>query len=1068
MNPRRAVALCAVVGALACARDDRPAVVLEEVLAGWSGDRAGLRPGDEVLDWRRAEASGRFDSPFDVPLVEQLEGDRGPVTVRVRREGRLRQHTIQPGIWGLVARSSLSRPELRSYLAALEMLQNDGAVAGGQRLSALAEHAASGGRPIDAAWLHYRWASALGLAHQPAAAVEARLEAARALLERQPGSDAVLAWLHQRAGWLAAYRHDLARAEAAHEAALSVWERVAPQSLAAALDLELLAAVLEALGREREAEELVTRALAWRRKSAPEGLGVAASLDGLGRIAARQGDGVRALELQSQALRLRRSLAPESLETAASLHNVGETLRRAWRLAEAEEHLLLALALRERLNPEHHRIAFTLMSLGGVASRRGDWPAAARLQRRACDVLEERQPGSLSLIACWLNLGEIAEDGGDLAVAADRYRAALALALEIAPDNPFVAVARAGLARVASVNGDRAAAEELYGQALVDYEQSAPSGTGVAEVLQALGELAEQGGETSRAIALVERALAIRRRLAPGSLLEAESEHALGLLRRSRGQLDDARASLTRAVAAVDEQLSVLGGSTVDRARFRARHDAIYSDYVDLLLELGEPSRAFAALDASRARALLVLAGSRELRLETSLPAPVERERRNLVFAEHRARERLGRLSLERQPRQVEQVAGELAELRRRRVELEARIAELAPYLGTPVSPDPDAGAVDGALDPGTLLLAYHLGQERGHLFVLPASARLRVVEIPVGADELRAAVERLRLLVETEPPAAVARGALHGVAETLYQLLVAPAGEELERAERLVVVPDGPLHLLPFALLRRGDSGSTEALGNPYLVELLPVHQVASASALAALRDASRHRDGAARLEAFGDVRPGGAGAGSARRRDGALDGLPALPATRHEVRAIVEAWGPDAIGHVRDGASEERVYTLGPETRYLHFATHGILDERLPLESAILLSRSRTRNEEGGSGEDGVLHAREVLERVRVDAELVTLSACDTGLGAESRGEGLLGLTRAFQSAGARSVVASLWQVRDRSTAALMVRFYEHLRDGMPKDEALRQAQLGMLRGRDLSHPHHWAAFQLYGDWR
>lgn len=102
-----------------------------------------------------------------------------------------------------------------------------------------------------------------------------------------------------------------------------------------------------------------------------------------------------------------------------------------------------------------------------------------------------------------------------------------------------------------------------------------------------------------------------------------------------------------------------------------------------------------------------------------------------------------------------------------------------------------------------------------------------------------------------------------------------------------------------------------------------------------------------------------------------------------------------------------------------------------------------------------------------MRLDADLVTLSACKSGMGGEVRGEGLIGLTRAFQFAGARSVVASLWDVSDRTTAALMVRFYAYLKSGKSKDEALRQGQVDLISSPAgfTAHPYHWAAFQLIG---
>jgi CHAT domain-containing protein len=199
-------------------------------------------------------------------------------------------------------------------------------------------------------------------------------------------------------------------------------------------------------------------------------------------------------------------------------------------------------------------------------------------------------------------------------------------------------------------------------------------------------------------------------------------------------------------------------------------------------------------------------------------------------------------------------------------------------------------------------------------------------------------------------------------------------------------------------------------------------------------------------------------------------------LPAARHEVDRIVALFPGRAEAFVGPRATEERVKGLPSQVRYIHFATHALLDDHSPMDSALILA---TPGDAQAMPENGLLQAWEVLEQLRLNTDLVVLSACDSGLGRELRGEGLLGLTRAFQHAGARNVLATLWRVGDQPTAALMVRFYRHLKEGAAKDEALRAAQLELIGGpvpvtdrsgrtvnRDLSLPHHWAAFQLHGD--
>ncbi len=191
----------------------------------------------------------------------------------------------------------------------------------------------------------------------------------------------------------------------------------------------------------------------------------------------------------------------------------------------------------------------------------------------------------------------------------------------------------------------------------------------------------------------------------------------------------------------------------------------------------------------------------------------------------------------------------------------------------------------------------------------------------------------------------------------------------------------------------------------------------------------------------------------------------LEPLPYTRDEVATIAKLYPERSETYVGEAATEGRAKGVGRGVGVVHFACHGVVDEQFPLNSALALT---IPEDPGEGGENGLLQAWEVFEGVRIDAELVVLSACETALGKEMGGEGLVGLTRAFQYAGARTVVASLWSVGDASTAGLMGRFYGGVKGGKAKDEAMREAQLALLRDPKTSHPFHWAAFQVIGDWK
>jgi CHAT domain-containing protein len=215
----------------------------------------------------------------------------------------------------------------------------------------------------------------------------------------------------------------------------------------------------------------------------------------------------------------------------------------------------------------------------------------------------------------------------------------------------------------------------------------------------------------------------------------------------------------------------------------------------------------------------------------------------------------------------------------------------------------------------------------------------------------------------------------------------------------------------------------------------------------------------------------------------------LPSLPGARREVQTIASQWGRRARLLVGREASEAAVLRLAPGADVLHLATHAVIDERSPLSSAVVLAP-----DEDDGGHNGLLQAWEIIERLRLDLPVVTLSGCQTGLGRELNGEGLLGLTRAFELAGARAVLLTLWRVEDRAQAELMVEVYAGLREGLRLDEAVRRAQLSFLAAAtrlpatptgawqrllafarllpderaDLSHPFYWAALRVDGDAR
>jgi CHAT domain-containing protein len=277
---------------------------------------------------------------------------------------------------------------------------------------------------------------------------------------------------------------------------------------------------------------------------------------------------------------------------------------------------------------------------------------------------------------------------------------------------------------------------------------------------------------------------------------------------------------------------------------------------------------------------------------------------------------------------------------------------------------------------------------------------------------------------------------------------------DKLGSAQRLIIAPDGLLYYLPFETLSRDGR---------YLVEQFDIAYTPSASVLAALEKSKPETKADDRMElvAFGDP-----DFGSSARNDLLSDSWgdyrpEPLPGTKAEVVSISEFFPSDRrrvyLGRAATEDALKREHLT--RCRRLHLATHGLIDERFPSRSGILLAF------DSDPAEDGFLDAGEI-SGLEMECELVVLSACRTGRGRLAAGEGVIGLARAFLYAGARSVVVSLWSVSDISAANFMRRFYRHLAAGESPAASLRQAKLEMIRSdKPERHPFYWSPFLITG---
>jgi CHAT domain-containing protein len=404
----------------------------------------------------------------------------------------------------------------------------------------------------------------------------------------------------------------------------------------------------------------------------------------------------------------------------------------------------------------------------------------------------------------------------------------------------------------------------------------------------------------------------------------------------------------------------------------------------------------------------------------------------------------------------------------------------------------------NNVLDVDTVLLEYALGAQRSYLWLVTKTS-VTTHELPARAviedaahrvyDGLtsrqfkpgKPSLSRVRL--------AEADSQYSAEAVTLSTMVLGPVRQELG-TKRLLIVSDGVLQYVPFSALPVPGTGNTDRPGTPLIWD----HEIVSmpsASCLGLLRQELAGRAPAPKSVAiFADpvfddedvrVRPVISGtdssgtslvAGDLRRATRSVDltdahsSLSRLVFSRREASGILQA---GSIGDALQAFDFEanRKTATSPELsqyRVIHFATHGILDSEHPELSGIVLSLV----DRDGTPRDGFLRLHD-LYNLNLPAELIVLSACQTGLGKDVKGEGLIGLTRGFMYAGAARVVASLWKVDDAATAELMKEFYRGMfgPQQLAPAAALRAAQKAMSRQKQWASPYYWAAFVLQGDW-
>jgi len=761
--------------------------------------------------------------------------------------------------------------------------------------------------------------------------------------------------------------------------------------------------VYRGLGRAVRGEELFERSLTLYREL-ESGPGIATALNNLGLAAADRGEFGRAMARYREAAEAWRALE-EPWALGRTLQNLGSLYVRLGRFPEGLDHLRRAAEL--LADDPRGRLGATV-ELGWVELVTGDAEAAlttfdeaARQARGLGDPVTEAAVAG--------RRGSALRELGRLDEAEVSYRRSLAL-LRSAGGGRGEGVTLSNLARLALERGRAAAARWLYTEAIDRFVD---------------------GSERSN---------------------ELHARVGLGQALRALGELDAARAELERAVRIAERIRDELAGD-LSRVHFFATRRIAYDELAALHVELdrrapgtGHTVRALEIADRARGRMLLdSLTPADAPSADASETDPLLATVRRL---EARQRDLLDRGPADpRLPALAERLRSLWLEIERR----DARRHDPYPGLG--------ADEIRALLDPETLLVLYQVGE--GEAFAWTVDPE-RVEVHPLGPGR---EIERLaRWAAETVREGAVGAGELQSrlALARLSDAVLGPLASRLAGRDRLALVLDGPLHLVPFAAL---PSPEPAAAGAPLVSRHTLVH-LASAGVLARQRGAVLSGRPAGEIAVLADP----VYEATDERLDVASAAAPLrlerLRATRDEAAAALRGV-PRSRRLAAFGFDVDRELALSGRLagyRTLHIAVHGLVSSIHPSLSSLALSSFRR----DGTARDPFLFAHEIAG-LDLPADLVVLSACETALGHEIRGEGLVGLTHAFLRAGARGVVGTLWKVEDRPAAAFAETFYEALRGDRPHPaEALRLAQLRLRREAATSAPAHWAAYTFHGDWR
>jgi CHAT domain-containing protein/Tfp pilus assembly protein PilF len=844
--------------------------------------------------------------------------------------------------------------------------------------------------------------------------------------------------------------------------------------------------VYSALGEKQKALEYYSQSLPLSRVVG-DLRGEAATLNHIGNVYADLGEKQKALEYYSQSLPLRRATGDRGGE-AATLNNIGLVYSELGEKQKALDYYSQSLPLLRAVG-ERRGEAITLTNIGRVYSELGE-------KQKALDYYSQSLPlsravGDRSGEAYTLtNIGRVYSELGEKQKALDYYSQSLPLTRALG-DRGREASTLNNIGNAYSELGEKQKALDYYSQSL-PLRQTIGDRDGEANTLNNIGIVYSALGEKQKALEYYSQSLPLSRAVGDRAG-EALTLFNMASAKRAQNNLTEALNDIESSIKIIENLRTKIASPELRSSYFATVQDH-YEFYIDLLMQLhktnpksGYDTKALEASERSRARSLLELLQESNANIREGIsPDLLQQEKSLQQQLDAIEKQRIEALSSPNpNPTKIDEIdSGRLALLEQYQ-QIQTKIRTASPRYAALTQPQPLTlpEIQKQILDENTILLQYSLGKDRSYLWVV-TSTGLTSYELPKQVDIETAAKKFLEAI--TSP---LYRNIPQKVAEAsanLGQMILQPAAAQLGN-KRLLIVPDGVLHYTPFQALTLAKTS-----GKNTNVPLIVEHEIItlpSASSLAILRQNYGDRKPPSRTLAIladpvfspDDERiKGKITQATTEKLEANNLGLnqsllrasnrrwppERLPFSRQEAQTISSLFPSASSSQKIDFDANRTTATDGSLANYqiVHFATHGFANSKNPELSGIVMSTV----DDKGNLVNGFLRLTDIFN-LKLAAKLVVLSACQSGMGQNIKGEGMVGLTRGFMYAGAQRVAVSLWNVDDEGTAVLMQKFYQKMvQQKLAPAAALRAAQIEMMQQEKWQSPYYWAAFTLQGEWK